>query len=81
MCYTICTINPIFLTRSAMMYHDIKVVLNEYNAIYKRLIWNSKFENLKLGQTIGSLRAKALIVPALETRISIKNSISIPIQV
>ena len=63
------------------MYHDIKLVFNKYNAIYKLLIWNSKFENLKLGQTIGSLHSKALIVPALETTISINNSISIPLQV
>ena len=64
-----------------MIYHDLKLVFNKYNAIYKLLIWNSELENLKLGQTIVSLRSKALIVPALETRISINNSISIPLQV
>ena len=63
------------------MYHDIRLVFNKYNTIYKLLIWNSKFEKLKLGQTIGSLRSKALVVPALETRISINNSISIILQV
>ena len=37
------------------------------------MISNSKFENVKLGEIIGSLHSKALIVPALETTISIKN--------
>ena len=72
---------PQFPHTCTMMYHDIKLVFNKYNAIYKLLIWNSKFENLKLGQTIELLRSKALIVSDLETRISINNSISIPLQV
>ena len=63
-----------------MMYQDIKLVFNKYNVIYKLLIWNSKFENLKLCEAIGSFYSKALTVPTFETRISIKNSISILLQ-
>ena len=64
-----------------MMDQDIKLVFNKYNAIYKLLIWNSKFENLKLCEAIGSFHSKVLTVPTFETRISIKNSISILLQV
>ena len=70
-----------FPCTSSMMHQDIKLVFNKYNAIYKLLIWNSKFENLKLCEAIGSFHSKALTVPAFETRISIKNSISILLQV
>ena len=69
-----------FPCTSSMMYQDIKLVFNKYNAIYKLLIWNSKFENLKLCEAIGSFHSKALTVPTFETRISIKNSISILLQ-
>ena len=65
----------------SMMHQDIKLVFNKYNAIYKLLIWNSKFENLKLCEAIGSFHSKALTVPTFETRISIKNSVSILLQV
>ena len=63
------------------MYQDIKLVFNKYNAIYKLLIWNSKVENLKLCEAIGSFHSKALTVPTFETRIATKNSISIQFQV
>ena len=66
---------------SSMIYQDIKLVFNKYNSIYKFLIWNSKFENLKLCEVIGSFHSKALTVLTFETRISIKNSISILLQV
>ena len=69
-----------FPCTSFMMYQDIKLVFNKCNAIYKLLIWNSKFENLKLCKDTGSFHSKALTVPTFETRISIKNSISILFQ-
>ena len=70
-----------FPCTSSMMYQDIKLVFNKYNAIYKLLIWNSKVENLRLCEAIGSFHSKALTVPTFETRIATKNSISIQFQV
>ena len=79
LCYTYCQLH--FPCTSSMMYQDIKLVFNKYNAIYKLLIWNSKFENLKLYESIGSFHSSALTVPTFETRRSIKSSVSIVLQV